>query len=106
MPSRLRNKIVVKVDPFTKNRYYKNIEYPIIPLDIDDVYIISKVGDRLDNMAFDYYQDPDLWWIISRANPDKITRDSFFITPGLQIRIPSDKQSILKKYEKLNKYSR
>ena len=101
--SRLRNKILVKRDKITNNRYYKNIEYPIIPVDIADVYIITRMGDRLDNMAFDYYNNSDLWWIISRANPEKIKRDSFFITPGIQIRIPADKTGILKKYEKLNK---
>ena len=92
-----------KKDQFTKNRYYKNIEYPSIPVDITDVYIISRYGDRLDSMAFDFYNDSELWWIISRANPEKISRDSFFITPGKQIRIPQNINSILEKYKKLNK---
>lgn len=101
--SRLRNKILVKRDKVTNNRFYKNIEYPIIPLNVNDIYIITKIGDRLDNIAFDYYNNPDLWWIISRANPEKIKRDSFFLTPGIQIRIPHDRAGIIKKYEKLNR---
>jgi hypothetical protein len=90
-------------DRTTKNRTYKNIEYPSIPVDISDIYIISRYGDRLDSMAFDFYQDSNLWWIISRANPEKISRDSFFITPGKQIRIPQNINPILEKYSKINK---
>jgi nucleoid-associated protein YgaU len=90
-------------DKTTKNRTYKNIEYPSIPVDISDVYIISRYGDRLDSMAFDFYQDSNLWWVISRANPEKISRDSFFITPGKQIRIPQNINHILEKYRKINK---
>ncbi len=90
-------------DKVTKNRFYKNIEYPTVPVDITDVYIISRYGDRLDQMAFDFYQDSDLWWIISRANPDKISRDSFYITPGKQIRIPQNINPIIEKYKTLNR---
>ncbi len=97
-------KIQIKKDLITKNRYFKNIEYPSIPVDISDIYIISRYGDRLDQMAFDFYQNSNLWWIISRANPEKIKRDSFFITPGKQIRIPQDINPILEKYKKLNKF--
>tara|TARA_Y100000361_G_C11052710_1_gene286146 strand:- start:256 stop:561 length:306 start_codon:yes stop_codon:yes gene_type:complete len=90
-------------DKVTKNRFYKNIEYPTIPVDITDVYIISRYGDRLDQMAYDFYQDSNLWWIISRANPGKISRDSFYITPGHQIRIPQDINPIIEKFKTLNK---
>ena len=100
--SRIRQ-IHQRRDRETKNIFYKNIEYPIIPVDINDVYIISRIGDRLDSMAYDFYQDSELWWIISRANPEKIKRDSLFVTPGIQIRIPNDKAGIIKKYEKLNR---
>jgi hypothetical protein len=95
--------IYQRIDRDTKKRFYKNIEYPIIPVSINDVYILSRVGDRLDAIAFDFYQDSDLWWIISRANPDKISGDSFFIKPGLQIRIPQNTQEIIENFKQLNK---
>jgi hypothetical protein len=102
MAEKLRN-IKVKRDQITKNRYYKNIEYPEIPLSENDVYIVSKSTDRLDLLAKDYYNDVRLWWIISKANPDKVKRDSFFINPGQQIRIPSDVEAIYNLFEKINK---
>ena len=104
MANRL-NKIQVKTDLNTNIRYYKNIEYPSIPEDITDIYIISKSTDRLDLLAFDYYRNPQLWWIISKANPNKVKRDSFFLNPGLQIRIPSQSNvsAIYEEFRLLNK---
>tara|TARA_R110000772_G_scaffold60261_1_gene135966 strand:- start:4858 stop:5172 length:315 start_codon:yes stop_codon:yes gene_type:complete len=104
MANRL-NRIQIKTDLDTNNRYYKNIEYPSIPEDINDIYIISKSTDRLDLLAFDYYKNSQLWWIISKANPDKVKRDSFFLNPGLQIRIPSQSNvsAIYEKFRLLNK---
>ena len=100
--STFRN-IKVKRDLITKNRYYKNIEYPEIPISENDVYIISKITDRLDLLAKDYYNDVKLWWVISKANPNKIQRDSLFINPGIQIRIPSDIEANYNAFEKLNR---
>ena len=95
----------IKIKNELSKRYYKNIEYPSIPSSIDDIYIITNSTDRLDLLANDFYGDPHLWWIISKANPEKINRDSFFLNPGLQIRIPSRKRipEIYDKFEKINK---
>ena len=102
MDSRLR-KIKINRDQTTQNRYYKNIEYPEIPVSSNDIYIISKATDRLDLLANDYYGDVRYWWVISKANPDKVKRDSFFINPGLQIRIPSNVENIYNVFLNLNK---
>ena len=85
-----------------KKTYLKNVKYTSIPLDITDIYIISKDGDRLDNLANQFYKDSDLWWVIVKANPNKVKRDSFFIRPGLQIRIPMEIDAILEDFEKTN----
>ena len=87
----------------TKKRYYKNIKYPEIPLDAGDIYIITSIGDRLDNLAHEFYKDSELWWVISCANTDVVRRDSFFIKPGLQIRIPQNTQEIIENFKQLNK---
>ena len=91
-----------KTDKYTNNRYYVNVIYPEIVPTSEDVYIRTRVGDRLDRLAKDYYGDQSLWWVISRANPDKIKRFSFFIKPGLQIRIPNDISRVLLDFTKLN----
>ena len=33
-----------------------------------DLHIISTEGDRLDNLAFQFYGDSSLWWYIAKAN--------------------------------------
>lgn len=101
MADKLR-RIKVKRDRVKNIRYYKNIEYPEIPVSENDIYIVSKSTDRLDLLARDYYNDVRLWWVISKANPNKIKRDSLFINPGQQIRIPADVESIYNTFEELN----
>ena len=98
--NRIRNQEVKLIDK--KKRYFKYLKYPEIPVDISDIYIITKIGERLDLLANQYYQDPDLWWIITKANPNKIKRDSFFMPIGIQIRIPINIEDIISDFEKLN----
>ena len=42
--------------------------YPTIPLSDSDRFIFPKDGSRLDNLAFKFYNDASLWWIIAQAN--------------------------------------
>jgi hypothetical protein len=41
-------------------------------------------------LAWKYYKDQTLWWIIARANQEYIGCDSLFIEPGIRIRIPTE----------------
>ena len=100
MPSRL-NYILKKRN--NNKRYYTNIKYPEIPLSVNDIYIITTVGDRLDTIANQFLNDVDLWWIITIANPDVIRRDSLSLPPGIEIRIPDNVQGIIEAFEALNK---
>jgi hypothetical protein len=85
-----------------KKRYYKHIEYPEIAREINDLYITTSFGDRLDTLANLYYGDSSLWWIISCGNPGVVRRDSFFIPVGTQLRIPSAVEEIKRRFEELN----
>tara|TARA_Y100000389_G_C17439956_1_gene507944 strand:+ start:1781 stop:2068 length:288 start_codon:yes stop_codon:yes gene_type:complete len=75
--------------------------YPNIPLSFDDRYFITTEGDRLDILAEQFYNDSTLWWVISIANPS-INKGSYFITPGTQIRVPSNISLIIQNYKNLN----
>ena len=100
MANRVRNQEIKSNSD--KKRYYKYIKYPEIVEDISDIYIITKIGERLDLLANKYYQNPDLWWIIMKANPDKIRRDSFFMPVGIQIRIPINIEIVINEFDKIN----
>lgn len=84
----------------SKVRYYTDNKYPDIPLSETDLYLIVAAGDRFDLLAYRYYKDTSLWWIIPTAN--NLSCDSMFPDIGIQIRIPLDIESILKSYKELN----
>ena len=84
-------------------RYYKPLRYPEIPLDVQDLYIITVSGDRLDLLANQFYNDVRLWWIIPSANPDKVRRDSYALQPGIELRVPTNQDAIIKEFERINK---
>ena len=83
-------------------RYYKNLKYPNIPFRSNDIYVLTTVGDRLDSIAYQFYNDVRLWWIIATANPQTIRRDSYNLKPNLEIRIPGNVSLIVKEFERLN----
>ena len=84
-------------------RTFQYAKYPEIPLSVNDIYVTTTTGDRLDLLANDYYGDHKLWWIISKANPNKVKRDTLFLEPGMQIRIPENFQKIYSDFKKINK---
>ena len=40
-----------------RKRTYKNLKYPEIPLTFNDIYITTTSGDRLDNLAHQFYKN-------------------------------------------------
>lgn len=99
MQSRYQNIQITKYQD-KGDQYYLNNIYPEIPLSENDSYIISTLGDRLDLLAFDFYGDTSLWWIIASAN--SLPGDSLYIEPGFQLRIPTDILAILNQYKYTN----
>ena len=99
MSNRYSNKTILKTDD--GKPYYKGKQYPNIPLSENDIYIITTVGDRLDLLAYNYYNDSTLWWVISMSN-NNITKGSLFPTPGTQLRIPQNINKVLKIIEDAN----
>ena len=85
----------------TKKQYLESTIYPKIKANDNDFYIISEAGDRLDLLANKYYNDKTKWWIIATAN--NINDATFYVEPGIQLRIPSDVSTILNDLQKINK---
>ena len=82
-------------------RYYKGKIYPDIPFKETDEYVITTIGDRLDSIAYSYYGDAELWWVISTAN-NHITNGSIFPQPGTQLRIPVNISEVLALFDQVN----
>lgn len=84
-------------------RFLSTTLLPVIEPTIDDIYIIGQIGDRLDNLAFKYYNDSTIWWVIARAN--NIGKGDLVVPIGEQIRIPNPTMiyELIKEYKELNK---
>jgi hypothetical protein len=67
---------------------YRSKIYPDIPLKNDDVYVVTQTGDRLDLLAYEYYKDQSLWWIIASAN--NIHNAQLGLKEGTILRIPQN----------------
>ena len=68
-------------------RVYMTAIYPTFVPSSTDIQVISNEGDYLDTLAYKYYGDPTLWFIIANANPG-LGKGRMSITPGLTLRIP------------------
>ena len=84
------------------DKYYTTVFYPEIGAHESDIYIESEFGDRLDSLAYQFYGDVTLYWIISCRNPNKINFGSLFLNPGSQLAIPVDISSIISSYNQIN----
>jgi|TARA_Y100000361_G_C11138350_1_gene333484 hypothetical protein len=82
--------------------YYKTNYYPEIPESEFDIWLITDFSDRLDQLAFQFYGDVTLWWVIAIANPQVLNLGSLFPGPGKQIRVPNDLNLVLSSYNELN----
>lgn len=82
-------------------QYKKAKVYPNLPLSDSDEYIITTIGDRLDLLAYSYYNDSTLWWIIAMAN-NNVNNGFMYVTPGTQLRIPTNLNEILTLYSQFN----
>lgn len=77
---------------------YKSKVYPKIPKSDNDIYVITQGGDRLDTLAYQFYEDSSLWWIIASAN--NVHDAPFALAEGTQLRIPMNYVSIINNFTK------
>lgn len=93
-----RYNTILKTDDGTQ--YFKNAIYPDIIKSDTDIYINVREGTkRLDTLAYKYYGDVSLWWIIAQANS---IHDSLFAPINMRLRIPTNVSSIMTEFNLLN----
>ena len=76
----------------SKKQYLESTIYPIVK---------ASDTDRLDLLANKYYGDQTQWWIIATAN--NINDATFYVEPGIQLRIPMNTNKILSDLQNINK---
>lgn len=92
---------VAKTDTrFDGKRVYKSVLYPSIAVDNSDFYIVTNETMYLDTLAYKYYKDTSLWWIIALAN--NLGKGRLSVPAGLQLRIPGNVLKIINDYNLIN----
>ena len=66
-----------------------------IPQNPLDITIATETGDRLDTLATQFYQNPNLWWVIAAAN--NIHTAPIGFKDGTILRIPVNYQDVVNK---------
>jgi hypothetical protein len=84
---------------FDGKRVFRTTSYPKIPVGFNDIYIIASETDFLDSLAYKFYKDASLWWVLAQANGIKA---SLKAPTGQQIRIPKNIDGILSRFKKEN----
>ena len=59
--------------------------YKTVPESNNDLFVTTQEGDRLDNLAFQFYGDPNLWWFIANVNG----LSHMNLEAGVSLRIPT-----------------
>ncbi len=95
MASRYTNNETKKLND-GRNVYRSRI-YPEIPVSDSDIYVASETGDRLDTLAYQYYNNSSYWWIIASAN--NIHNAPFGLKDGTILRIPQNYIEIVNKFK-------
>lgn len=80
-------------------RVFRTTRYPKIPVSLNDLYIVASETDYLDSLAYKFYKDSTLWWVIAQANNIKATLKA---PTGIQIRIPRNIEQIITAFRKAN----
>jgi hypothetical protein len=76
---------------------YQSKIYPNIELRDTDLYVATETGDRLDTLAYQFYNDSSLWWIIASAN--NIHNAPIGLQEGTVLRIPEAYISIIRDFK-------
>lgn len=85
---------------FDGKRVYKTTIYPVVIPSDTDLQVISNDGDYLDTLAYKYYGDPTLFWIIAQAN--HLGKGRFSVPQGLTLRIPVTVNDLIDQFNRLN----
>lgn len=71
----------------SSKRYFNTIIIPAPELDSNDIFIETTTQDRLDRLAYIFYEDETLWWLIATANG--LGKGTYIVPPNTRLRIPT-----------------
>jgi hypothetical protein len=81
------------------SRFFASQYLPEFPESDRDIYIMTKASDRFDNLAFKYYGDQTLWWVIAKSN--NLIMGHIIPGPNIHLRIPDPTNEIFQRIESI-----
>ena len=67
-------------------RKFSTIIFPPAPEANGDLYIQTTSPDRLDKLAYIFYEDATMWWVIAAANA--LGKGTYVVPANTRLRIP------------------
>lgn len=80
--------------------FYQTQLLPDVDRRPEDVIITTETGQRLDRLAFRFYDDAKLWWVIAAAN--NLGRGDWTVPAGIQLRIPQNLSEVIRETRRVN----
>jgi|TARA_R110000824_G_scaffold92952_4_gene225109 nucleoid-associated protein YgaU len=81
-------------------RKLSTIQYPKIVSKNSDIIYRTKESDTYSGLAYRFYKDQSLWWVIARANKDY--KGNIRPKLGIKLIIPRDISDIITKLNRDN----
>jgi LysM domain len=82
-----RYTIPLQIDTTKNVPYYKTDIVTPIPSEDIPYYYVTQEGDRLDTISSLFYDTPNNWWILAKAN--NLANGTIAIPAGTQLFIPN-----------------
>ena len=82
-------------------RKLSTIQYPKIVSKNSDMIYRTRQSDTYSGLAYRFYSDQSLWWIIAQAN--NIFDGSIYLDTSKQIRVPVNISGVLIDLENINR---
>jgi hypothetical protein len=68
-------------------RYFNTVILPSAPESNGDIFIQTTTVDRLDKLAYVFYDDATQWWVIASANG--LGKGTYMVPANTRLRIPN-----------------
>lgn len=77
--------------------FWDTVDLPEFLVQADDTQYVALARDRLDSLAWKFYGDSRLWWVLAIANDLELIPNDVY--PGQTLRIPASRY-VLQEYFK------
>jgi nucleoid-associated protein YgaU len=79
--------------------FWDLLDLPEIVIQSDDLQYTVTGAERIDNLAFKFYGNPELWWVLAAANDMELIPNDLYA--GQLLRVPSPRYVLQQLFQKV-----